>query len=41
LYPRLGDYAVLRLAGGKDALPAEVATAGLFDEYWQIPGQGR
>jgi len=33
LYPRLGDYAVLRLAAGTPA----VAAAGLFDEYWQIP----
>jgi pimeloyl-ACP methyl ester carboxylesterase len=30
LYPRLGDYAVLNLDG-------TVATAGLFDESWQIP----
>ncbi len=31
LYPRLGDYAVLRLG----AMP-EVADAGLFDEYWRV-----
>jgi dienelactone hydrolase len=40
LYPRLGDYAVLRLTGA-DPLAVEVATAGLFDEYWQIPKGGR
>jgi hypothetical protein len=33
LYPRLGDYAILRLG----AAP-EVADAGLFDEYWQVGG---
>ncbi len=38
LYPRLGDYAVLRLTGTeRDPLAMEVATAGLFDEYWRIP----
>lgn len=35
LYPRLGDYAMLRLVGG-DLLNVEVQTAGLFDEYWQL-----
>lgn len=30
LYPRLGDYAILRLADGG------VATAGLFDDYWRV-----
>jgi pimeloyl-ACP methyl ester carboxylesterase len=30
LYPRLGDYAVLRVGG-------EVISAGLFDEHWQAP----
>jgi dienelactone hydrolase len=40
LYPRLGDYAVLRLTGA-DPLATEVATAGLFDEHWQIPKGGR
>lgn len=33
LYPRLGDYAVLK-PGEKDA--ADVVTAGLFDEFWQV-----
>ncbi len=38
LYPRLGDFAVLRLTGdGKDPLAAEVQAAGLFDEYWRQP----
>lgn len=32
LYPRLGDYAILRLT----KTGHEVATAGLFDEFWQI-----
>jgi hypothetical protein len=35
LYPRLGDFAVLKL--GKDALDVTPATAGLFDEFWQVP----
>ncbi|MBI1832411.1 MAG: alpha/beta hydrolase [Planctomycetes bacterium] len=30
LYPRLGDYAILRMADGS------VATAGLFDEFWRV-----
>ncbi|MBI3823345.1 MAG: hypothetical protein HY289_11800 [Planctomycetes bacterium] len=30
LYPRLGDYAILRMADN------EVATAGLFDEFWKV-----
>lgn len=33
LYPRLGDYAILRMKGGA---AYEVATAGLFDEYWKV-----
>jgi hypothetical protein len=37
LYPRLGDYALLRPAPkDKDPLAAEVVTAGLFDDYWQV-----
>jgi predicted esterase len=37
LYPRLGDYAVLKPAPTeKDAAAAGVVTAGLFDEDWQI-----
>jgi dienelactone hydrolase len=37
LYPRLGDYAILRPAPtAKDALNVEVVTAGLFDDYWKV-----
>jgi hypothetical protein len=37
LYPRLGDYAVLKPAPtDKDPAAAEVVTAGLFDDSWQI-----
>jgi hypothetical protein len=38
LYPRLGDYAVLKLTPGdkKDPLAVEVQTAGLFDDFWCI-----
>ncbi len=37
LYPRLGDYALLRLAPTeKDPLGVEVVTAGLFDERWMV-----
>jgi hypothetical protein len=39
LFPRLGDYAVLRLA--EPGQQTTVAEAGLFDEYWQPAGQGR
>jgi len=36
LFPRLGDYALLRLAPtDRDILNVEVVTAGLFDDYWQ------
>jgi dienelactone hydrolase len=39
LYPRLGDYAVLKPAPTeKDPAKAQVVTAGLFDEFWQISG---
>lgn len=38
LYPRLGDFAFLRLTGEKnDPLAVEVQKAGLFDDYWQVP----
>jgi predicted esterase len=38
LYPRLGDYAVLKLTGTeKDPLGATVAVSGLYDDYWQLP----
>jgi pimeloyl-ACP methyl ester carboxylesterase len=37
LYPRLGDYAILRMTpNAKDAAAYEVATAGLFDEFWRV-----
>jgi len=37
LFPRLGDYALLKLEGdGAQLQPAEVVTAGLFDEYWKV-----
>ena len=37
LYPRLGDFAVLKLKGDpKDPLAAEVVRAGLFDDYWRF-----
>ncbi|MFN4258933.1 MAG: prolyl oligopeptidase family serine peptidase [Gemmataceae bacterium] len=38
LYPRLGDFALLRLAPtADDPLAVEVVTAGLFDDEWQLP----
>jgi dienelactone hydrolase len=42
LYPRLGDYAILKLANDKkddkkDPLSVEVQTAGLFDDFWRLP----
>jgi hypothetical protein len=37
LYPRLGDYALLRAAAtAEDPLAVEVVTAGLFDDSWAI-----
>ncbi len=37
LFPRLGDYAILRMTPtAKDAAAYEVATAGLFDEFWKV-----
>ncbi len=37
LYPRLGDYAILRMTPtAKNAAAFEVAAAGLFDEFWQV-----
>jgi hypothetical protein len=37
LYPRLGDYAVLKpTPTERDLLAAEVVTAGLFDDQWQV-----
>jgi hypothetical protein len=38
LYPRLGDWAVLKLAPTKENPAAvEVVAAGLFNEQWQFP----
>src|SRR5262249_17539685 len=38
LYPRLGDYAILKpVSGGKNTGAAEVVASGLFDDFWQIP----
>jgi predicted esterase len=38
LYPRLGDYALLKPAPTKeDPAEAQVVTAGLFDDFWRIP----
>ncbi len=38
LYPRLGDWAVLKPTPTKDNPAAfEVVAAGLFDEFWQFP----
>ena len=40
LYPRLGDYAILRLTPtAKNAAGYEVETAGLFDEFWRVSGK--
>lgn len=37
LYPRLGDWAVLKPTPKKDVADAyEIVAAGLFDEYWQF-----
>ena len=36
LYPRLGDYALLKLAGtASDPLAYQVVGAGLFDDFWR------
>jgi len=37
LYPRLGDYAILKLIGyKKDPLNVKLCTAGLFDDFWRL-----
>lgn len=36
LYPRLGDWAVLHLAGPR-LLEPEIVANGLFDEFWKLP----
>jgi hypothetical protein len=41
LFPRLGDYAVLRVDGGEEQLAnPEVVLAGFFDEQWQLEEGG-
>src|SRR5439155_15220940 len=38
LYPRLGDYAILKPAPTANApANAQVVRAGLFDDSWQVP----
>jgi hypothetical protein len=38
LYPRLGDFALLKLQADKnDALATETVGAGLFDDFWHVP----
>ncbi len=40
LFPRLGDWAALKLASpSPDPLAAEVAAAGLFDDFWRPTAQ--
>ena len=40
LYPRLGDYALLKLtATENNPLATEVVTAGLFDDFWRVRPQ--
>jgi predicted esterase len=40
LYPRLGDFAVLKVGiSDSDPIAMEVAKAGLFDEQWQTAGK--
>jgi hypothetical protein len=39
LYPRLGDYALLKCSETKDPLDVKVVQAGLFDEYWKMQGE--
>jgi hypothetical protein len=36
LFPRLGDYAVFKLAKNNDAVDATLEQAGLFDDHWQL-----
>lgn len=40
LFPRLGDYALLKLRPAEKGAPtAEPVTAGLFDDFWQLPNK--
>jgi hypothetical protein len=36
LFPRMGDYAVLRLAKDKSALEPAIEEAGLFGDHWEL-----
>ena len=37
LFPRLGDFAVLKPVPTAHPAGADVVTAGVFDDYWRIP----
>jgi pimeloyl-ACP methyl ester carboxylesterase len=39
LYPRWGDFALLKVTGGKDPLGVDVVRSGLFDEFWRTPSR--
>jgi hypothetical protein len=39
LYPRWGDFALLKVTAGKDAPAAEVVRSGLFDDFWRTPSR--
>jgi dienelactone hydrolase len=42
LFPKLGDYAVLKLTKSPDGkMNEEVVLAGLFDDQWQLAGGGK
>jgi dienelactone hydrolase len=42
LYPRLGDYAVLKLQPtAADPLGVQVVTSGLFDDFWKVEAKSR
>jgi dienelactone hydrolase len=42
LYPRLGDYALLKIKPTeKQPLASETLTAGIFDDFWRIAEQGK
>jgi len=41
VYPRLGDFAVLKLEAGKPPLEVTVEQFGLFGERWELPPQGK
>jgi pimeloyl-ACP methyl ester carboxylesterase len=40
LFPRLGDYAIIKPAPGKDdPLVFEIADVGIYDDFWNVPSQ--